>query len=170
VRPRSDGPMMNKTKLGWIIHGLVATSRKEDLGIVKICCEEADNTLHETVKQFMAIENFGVKVSKIARRKSEKERLAQKMMEKTIEFIGDRYSVGLPYVEAVKFPESYKNAIYRLKCTERRLEKTDEKQWRMTQHWTNDFWKRWLREYLPTLQKRGKWKKKSENVAVEDTV
>jgi hypothetical protein len=55
VSPESDGPMMTKTKLGWIILGLVAGSRKEDLGIVNICCEEADNTLHETVKQFMTI-------------------------------------------------------------------------------------------------------------------
>jgi hypothetical protein len=33
VSPRSDGPMMTKTKLGWIIHGVVV-----------------DNTLHVTVK------------------------------------------------------------------------------------------------------------------------
>jgi hypothetical protein len=45
LSPRSDGPVMTKTKLEWIIHGLVAGSRKEDLGIVNICCE-----LHETVK------------------------------------------------------------------------------------------------------------------------
>jgi hypothetical protein len=30
VSPRSDGPMMTQTKLGWIIHGLLAVSRKED--------------------------------------------------------------------------------------------------------------------------------------------
>jgi hypothetical protein len=56
----------------------VAGSRKEDLGIANICCEEADNTLHKMVKQIMTIENFGVTVSKIDRRKSEEERLAQK--------------------------------------------------------------------------------------------
>jgi hypothetical protein len=70
VSPRSDGPMMTKTKLGWIIHGLVAGSRKDDLEIVNTCSEEADNTLYETVKQFLSIENFGVIVSKIDRRKS----------------------------------------------------------------------------------------------------
>jgi hypothetical protein len=72
----------------------------------------------KTVKQFMTIENFGVTVSKIDRRKSEEERLAQKRMEETIEFIGDRYSV-----EGVKFTENHETAIHRLKCTEQRLEK-----------------------------------------------
>jgi hypothetical protein len=61
-------------------------------------------------------------------------------MEEIIKFIGDRYSVGLPYIEDVKFPESHETAI------------------------------QWLREYLPTLQKRGKWKEKSENLAVGDIV
>jgi hypothetical protein len=27
------------------------------------------------------------------------------------------------------------------------------KQWRTVQHWKNEFWGRWLKEYLPTLQK-----------------
>jgi hypothetical protein len=70
--------MMSKTKLGWIIHGLVAGLRKEELGIVNIICEEADNTLHEAVKQFMTIHNFGITASQIDRRKPEEERLAQK--------------------------------------------------------------------------------------------
>jgi hypothetical protein len=50
-------------------------------GIVNICYKEADNTLYVTVKQFTTSENFGVKVSKIDRRKLEEERLAQKRRE-----------------------------------------------------------------------------------------
>jgi hypothetical protein len=83
-------------------------------------------------------------------------------MEEIIKFIGDRYSVGLPYIEDVKFPESHETAIHWLKLTQRR------DVWK--KYWTNDFRKRWLREYLPTLQKRGKWKEKSENLAVGDIV
>jgi hypothetical protein len=56
----------------------VTGSSKENQGIVNIFCEEADNPIHETVKQFMTIENFDVTDSKIDRRKSEEERLAQK--------------------------------------------------------------------------------------------
>jgi hypothetical protein len=44
-------------------------------------------------------------------------------MKETIKFIGDRYSVGLLYIEDVKFPESNETAINWLKFTERRLEK-----------------------------------------------
>jgi hypothetical protein len=64
----------------------------------------------------MTVENFGVTVSKIERRKSEEERLAQKKMDETLEFI----------IEDVKFPESHDTAIHRLKCTERLLEKVDD--------------------------------------------
>jgi hypothetical protein len=63
-------------------------------------------------------------------------------------------------IEDVKFLESNETAIHWLKLTQRR------DVWK--KYWTNDFRKRWLREYLPTLQKRGKWKEKSENWAVGD--
>ena len=44
------------------------------------------------------------------------------------------------------------------------------KQWRYVQHMTDVFWKRWLREYLPELQRRSKWRKEKRNVAVGDLV
>ncbi|XP_063405949.1 uncharacterized protein LOC134689913 [Mytilus trossulus] len=31
--------------------------------------------------------------------------------------------------------------------------------WKQIQHLANEFWKRWLREYLPTLQQRSKWQR-----------
>jgi hypothetical protein len=33
------------------------------------------------------------------------------------------------------------------------------KQWRIAQCYTNAFWSRWLKEYIPTLQMRSKWTK-----------
>jgi hypothetical protein len=55
--------MVNKTKFGLVIHGLVAGSKIEDWRVVNICCEEDDNILHETAKQFMTIEYFIVTIS-----------------------------------------------------------------------------------------------------------
>ena len=40
------------------------------------------------------------------------------------------------------------------------FQKTDiycRKRWRRVQHLANEFWNRWKREYLPTLQPRSKW-------------
>ncbi len=45
-----------------------------------------------------------------------------------------------------------------------------KRRWRYVQHLVNQFWARWLREYLPTLQKRGKWQDEKENVKVGDLV
>ena len=38
------------------------------------------------------------------------------------------------------------------------------------QYLANLFWKRWIREYLPSLQQRQKWNRPQRNVAVDDIV
>jgi Family of unknown function (DUF5641) len=45
-----------------------------------------------------------------------------------------------------------------------------KRQWRIAQHWTNEFWKRWLQEYIPSLQIRSKWTKSNANIQVGDVV
>ncbi|XP_055918643.1 uncharacterized protein LOC129950746 [Eupeodes corollae] len=44
------------------------------------------------------------------------------------------------------------------------------KDWRQIQQIANIFWKRWVREYLPTLTKRTKWFQKAEPVKTGDVV
>lgn len=44
------------------------------------------------------------------------------------------------------------------------------KQWRIAQQFADAFWKRWLREYLPTLLPRKKWLEKETPLAVGDIV
>ncbi|XP_068738988.1 uncharacterized protein [Montipora capricornis] len=44
------------------------------------------------------------------------------------------------------------------------------KRWRQAQYLADIFWKRWIREYLPTLQVRQKWLKKRPNLAVGDYI
>lgn len=51
--------------------------------------------------------------------------------------------------------------------------KTDnycKRRWRQVQYLTNLFWKRWLKEYLPTLQQKGKWTQVKRNLAPGDLV
>ena len=44
------------------------------------------------------------------------------------------------------------------------------KRWRKVQFLADHYWKRWIRKYLPTLQKRSKWVKSRRNVQIGDLV
>ena len=44
------------------------------------------------------------------------------------------------------------------------------KRWRHVQYLAERFWKRWLREYVATIQHRQKWLKPARNFAVNDIV
>ena len=45
-----------------------------------------------------------------------------------------------------------------------------KQRWRFIQHLANQFWRRWIREYIPELQKRNKWNMRQKNVEVGDVV
>lgn len=47
---------------------------------------------------------------------------------------------------------------------------TCRKQWRVTQELANQFWRRWVHEYLPTLLKREKWFAPTKPIQVGDVV
>ena len=42
--------------------------------------------------------------------------------------------------------------------------------WRHVQHLANQFWRKWLKFYLPELQRRSKWVNPVENIAIGDLV
>ena len=44
------------------------------------------------------------------------------------------------------------------------------KRWRRVQHIANEFWSRWRKEYLQTLQRRSKWQHKIQNFSIGDVV
>jgi len=45
-----------------------------------------------------------------------------------------------------------------------------QKRWRRVQYLSHMFWKRWTKEYLPSLQKRMKWSEFQRNVDAGDLV
>ena len=54
--------------------------------------------------------------------------------------------------------------------TEDSFDVYSSKRWRRVQYLANLFWKRWVKKYLPILQKRQKWTKLNPNFAVGDVV
>jgi Family of unknown function (DUF5641) len=44
------------------------------------------------------------------------------------------------------------------------------KQWRISQRLADLFWKRWIREYLPSLTRRDKWHQEMKPVKIDDLV
>ena len=49
-------------------------------------------------------------------------------------------------------------------------DKCSRKRWRQVQYLTNHFWRRWLKEYLPTLTIRSKWRDHVRNIKLGDLV
>lgn len=62
------------------------------------------------------------------------------------------------------------NQRHGLSCKNVSLHERYTKGWRQAQHLANVFWKRWVREYLPTIQIRPKWNKSERDVCVGDLV
>ena len=54
--------------------------------------------------------------------------------------------------------------------TEESFDVYSKKRWKRVQYLSNLFWKRWVKEYLPILQKRQKWTNLKENFNVGDVV
>ena len=44
------------------------------------------------------------------------------------------------------------------------------RQWRQAQYLANLFWRRWIKEYIPTLQERNEWNEPKENLKIDDPV
>ena len=44
------------------------------------------------------------------------------------------------------------------------------KRWHRAQSLTNQFWKRWLREYLPTISTKPKWHNDAKTIGIGDLV
>lgn len=112
-------PVAVKTKLGWSVYGGTNNSLCSTNVHVTQCDCHADRELQDMVKQYFEIEQYGISAVKL---ESDEDRRARSILESTTKRIGQRFETGLLWKnDSIVFPESYKMALRRLQCLERRL-------------------------------------------------
>lgn len=101
IQPTANSPILSKTRIGWTIYGTVESpDRKEEKTEVSlICCEVVNEKLHELVKSYMTVENFGATIRNIDKSKTKKEERAISIVENSIQLYGKQYQVRLPWKE-----------------------------------------------------------------------
>ncbi|XP_055910928.1 uncharacterized protein LOC129945299 [Eupeodes corollae] len=120
-------PAAIKTRLGWTLFGVSSVGtelNKEVEAKINIhlceCQNEMDSQMHETVKQYFALESIGTRPTK--RRLSDEDYKAMQLLEEKTIFLGDSYAVPLLWkYENIQLPDSKPMAEKRLRCLERRL-------------------------------------------------
>lgn len=124
IEHEENEPMATNCKLGWSVHGRGLTSFIENFNYH--VCERTDtDDLHLLVKNSFKLEDSGLHVdgSKLSRDDSK----ALDIMHKSIEYDGHRYEIGMLWKdENVVLPESRSNALKRLYCLEKKLDKNKE--------------------------------------------
>ncbi|XP_058826865.1 uncharacterized protein LOC131686880 [Topomyia yanbarensis] len=115
------GPIAARTRLGWCVYGPRESGDTEAYNFHVSRCD-CDEELHDTVKQFFAIEEAGVRPSNIPMSKEEQRALT--ILETTTRRVENRFETGLLWKEDnVEFPNSYTMAVRRLECLERRMDR-----------------------------------------------
>lgn len=77
--------------------------------------------VHDLVKEFFSLENFGVRASKVTPASSETKR-AQSLLERTTIRVGQRYETGLLWrYDKFELPNSLPMAKRRLDCLTRKM-------------------------------------------------
>lgn len=125
-----NGPAVSKTLLGWVIHGNLKYSEKTSNSVCHIqafdILREKDDldVLHDLVKEHWRLERIE-NPQELA--PSPEDRRAQRILDTTMKRVGKRYETGLLWKsENLVLPESKTNALRRLRCVERKMDKDKE--------------------------------------------
>ncbi|XP_055543524.1 uncharacterized protein LOC129729067 [Wyeomyia smithii] len=117
------GPVAVKTRLGWCVYGKQRDNTCNAYSF-HICECTTYEQLHETMKQFFALEQASIGPAVVV---SEEEERAQRILESTTRRIGDRFETGLLWKQDdITLPDSYGMAVRRLECLERRMVRNPE--------------------------------------------
>ncbi|XP_062712313.1 uncharacterized protein LOC134289800 [Aedes albopictus] len=120
-----EGPgsdlIATKTRLGWCVYGRQQGKTRSEYSL-HICECSCDDKLQDSLKEFYAIEEVGVKPPETIM--SNDDRRAWDLMKTITKRVGNRYETGLLWIkDDIEFPQSYGMAVRRLQCLERRMER-----------------------------------------------
>ncbi|XP_055527307.1 uncharacterized protein LOC129719918 [Wyeomyia smithii] len=125
-----SGPIAVKTRLGWCVSGRRTFETNQGFSF-HICGCARDDSLHETVKHFFAVEENGV--GQYDSKLSAEEKRAQELLEQTTKRVGRHFEAGLLWngfaflllwkEDDIELPDSYGMALRRHQCLQRRMER-----------------------------------------------
>lgn len=123
-------PIVCRTRLGWVVQGpndqYLPNSYASKHGVNMCECQMVDNVLHQMVKEFFSLENFGVKVSNVAMESTDIIR-ARKLLDSTIVKRGDRFESALLWrKEDIQLPNNLSMALKRLECVESKMKRNPD--------------------------------------------
>ena len=111
-------PFAVLTKLGWVVSGPMTGKRRQNV------CHFAFTEhvkVAENIQTWWDIETYASKINVVSQ--SKKELQAQKMLENTTKFTGERYEVGMLWSEPEpNLPNNYSSALGQLYSLERRFQ------------------------------------------------
>lgn len=118
-------PVADKTRLGWTVHGYhhhqEVSRNSHEVNSYHHCQCQPDAVLHDLVKDFFSLENFGVRPSKVSPESLQTKR-ARSILECTTTRTDQRYETGLLWrYDTFNFPDSKPMARRRLECLERKM-------------------------------------------------
>ncbi|XP_062709727.1 uncharacterized protein LOC134288558 [Aedes albopictus] len=126
--PDGQSPIISKTRLGWVVHGPVVglgfrlCGSEED--VVNVCVDDQLAELNELVRSSMSLDNFGVCVSNANNQRSVDDVRALDIAKSTVNKVGERYEIGLPYIsDDIVMERSLHTAMRNLDCVEKRLQR-----------------------------------------------
>ena len=118
IGTRSE-PFAVLTELGWVVSGPMTGKRRQNV------CHFAfteDVKVAENIQTWWDIETYASKINVVSQ--SKKELQAQRMLESTTKFTGERYEVGMLWSEPEpNLPNNYSSALGQLYSLERRFQR-----------------------------------------------
>ena len=107
------------TELGWVVSGPMTGKRRQNVGHFAF---SEDVKVAENIQARWDIETYASKINVVTH--SKKELQAQKMLESTTKFTGERYEVGMLWSKPEpNLPNNYSSALGQLHSLERRLQR-----------------------------------------------
>ena len=127
------GPVASKTRLGWVVYGPGSTkspdrSHMNVHRVVQMCPShnQSDQDLHQQVKEYFSIENFGVRANEKSTMETKENERALELLKKFTKKIDGGYETGLLWKHDTagrNMPDRYPNALRRLISLEKQGEK-----------------------------------------------